>query len=81
MIILVPFWYFHFLYIVLPDNDPAGPRHVGSIIKYSRTPLIQINWDDEQSGYTKNIWIIGFFFEKRLYWQCGVEKNFYKWLF
>jgi len=39
--------------IVLPDNDPAGPRCVGSIIKYSRIPLIQINWDDEPSGYAK----------------------------
>jgi len=39
MIILVPFRYFH-LYIVLPDKDPAGPRHVGSTVEPHLSRLI-----------------------------------------
>ena len=36
--------------------------------KYSRTPLVRINWDGEPSGYAENlnIWI---FFENRLHRQ------------
>ena len=30
-------------------DDKAGPA-----LLYSRTPLIRINWDGEQSGYAEN---------------------------
>jgi hypothetical protein len=39
--------------------------------KYSRTALMQINWDGEPSGYAENR-EIGFFFVNRLYWQIEV---------
>jgi hypothetical protein len=44
------------------------------ILKYRRTPLIQINWDGEPSG-CEEIRIIGFFFEIGLHWQLEVDKN------
>jgi hypothetical protein len=64
----------------------AGPVHTGSthlllsmvpkikyITKYSRTPLIWINWDTEPSGYAENPDNLIFSFEIILRWQLEVR--------
>ena len=48
--------------------------------QYIRTPLIRKTGMASYPDMQK-IQITGFFFENRLYWQYGVETNFYKRLF
>ena len=57
------FYKYHFFFAI---PKPYVVCEVG--FEYSRTLLIQINWDGEPSGYAENPdkWIL---FENRLHWQ------------
>ena len=58
--------------IVMKQNQSRTHKLLTSMLKYSITPLIQINWAGVHPG-TRKIRTIGFFFENRLHRQRAVR--------